>query len=249
MRKYCMFLAAAILAATMLAPASGRASAAGGPIAGSYSRVSGSIAYLNLRYGPGYGYSVKTTIPKGGIVKVLSGPYNSNWYKVSYRGHTGYSFGSYLRHTGLAGASIRKHYTRVVVISRARQQVEVYDHGKLILVSAATTGRPELPTPTGTTTVTAKLSPYKFVSPWPKGHKYWYPSAWVKQAMRFRSGGYYLHDAPWRPYYGYGTNKGHYDPDGVWRTGSHGCVNLPLWSTNILYEWIKVGTVVKVVSW
>ena len=95
----------------------------------------------------------------------------------------------------------------------------------------------------------AKLSPYQFISPYPRSSPYYYDPVWSKYAIRFRSGGYYLHDAPWRPYYGYGTNRGHYDPDGVWRTGTHGCVNLPMWSATKLYSWIGIGTTVRVVSW
>ncbi len=243
-----LFLLVALTASTLAPPASGKAEAAGGPVVGSYSRVY-YYSYVRLRSGPGYSYSNKMNVPRGSVVKVLGGPYNGEWYKISYRGTTGYSIRGGLTHVGLAGASIARSYSKVVVVSLARQQVEVYQNGGLVFVSAATTGRPELATPTGTFSVMAKLSPYKFVSPWPKGHKYYYEPSWSNFAIRFRSGGYYLHDAPWRPYYGYGTNYGHYDPDGVWRTGSHGCVNMPYWSASWLYRWISVGTTVRVVSY
>lgn len=248
MRRFWTVMLAVVLCFGVIAPAGRTAQAAGGPVVGSYSRVY-YYSYLRMRSGPGYNYSVKMNMNRGEIVKILSGPTNGEWYKVQYRGVTGYAIRGGLTHTGLAGSSIAKNYYRVVVVSLARQQVEAYENGRVVLVSAATTGRPELATPTGTTQVMAKLSPYKFVSPWPKGHKYWYPSAWTDYAIRYRSGGYYLHDAPWRPYYGYGTNYGHYDPDGVWRTGSHGCVNLPWWAAKKLFGWITVGTTVRVVSY
>lgn len=248
MRRIFGLLIALALAAGALVPASGSANAAGGPVVGSYARVA-NYAFLRIRTGPGYDRDVITQMPKGAVFKVLSGPHNREWYKVTYRGTTGYSVDDYMVHTGLAGARIARKYRKVVVVSLARQQVEAYQNGKLVLVSAATTGRPELRTPTGATRVLAKLSPYRMVSPWPKDSPYYYDPVWMDYAIRYRSGGYYIHDAPWRPYYGYGTNRPHTDPDGVWRTGSHGCVNLPLWAEAKLYRWIGVGTAVQVVSW
>ncbi len=248
MRRVYILMLAAIIAIAATAPTGGNASAASGPIVGSYSRVAGT-AYLRLRTGPSYNYGIIMNMPKGEVVRIISGPHNYEWYKVSYRGRIGYSIRPHLVHTGLAGATIARSYYKVVVVSLGRQQVEAYQGGVIKMVTAATTGRPELATPTGTTQVMARFSPYKFVSPWPKGHPYYYEPGWANYAIRFRSGGYYLHDASWRPFYGYGTNYGHYDPDGVWRTGSHGCVNLPLWATGWMYNFSTVGTTVRVVSW
>ena len=64
------------------------------------------------------------------------------------------------------------------------------------------------------------------------GSPFWYPSAWVNYAMEFIPGGYYLHDAPWRSWYGPGSNL--YD-------GTHGCVNIPLGPMTQLYAWANVG--------
>lgn len=235
------------LVATLVGPQSAETAYAAGPIVGGYSRVYNG-SYLRMRTGPGYGYAVKMNMPKGAVVRIVSGPHNSQWYKVTYRGNTGYSVRSYLTHVGLAGTSIARNYYRVIVVSLARQQLEAYLNGRLQFVSAATTGRPELKTPTGTFKVIAKLSPYKFVSPWPPGSPYYYEPEWTKYAMRYRWDGYYIHDAPWRPYYGYGTNVWHTDPDGVRRTGSHGCVNLPLWSMQKVWAFAPNGTIIRVVS-
>jgi lipoprotein-anchoring transpeptidase ErfK/SrfK len=111
-----------------------------------------------------------------------------------------------------------------------------------------TTGRPELPTPTGTYSVLAKKSPTTFHSPWPKGSPYYYEPTHIEYAMLFRTGGFYIHDAPWKLYHGYGTNVAHTDPDGVQRTGSLGCVEMPAWSATWLYDWASVGTPVVVTS-
>jgi uncharacterized protein YraI len=221
--------------------------AAAAPVVGSYSRVTYSA--LNMRTGAGTGYSIIRTMRKGEIVAVLGGPYNSSWYKVRYRGSIGYSYSPGLAHTGLAGTSIAPYYSKVVVVSLARQQLEMYQNGRLYMVAAVTTGRPDLATPTGTFRVFAKYSPYTFHSPWPKGSPYWYPDSTAQYAAKFTSGGHYLHDAPWRPYYGYGTNYNHQDPDGAWRTGSHGCVNVTGWAMPTLYSWATLGTYVRIVSY
>ena len=55
----------------------------------------------------------------------------------------------------------------------------------MFLDTDVTTGRPELPTPAGDYHIFAKYSPYQFISPWPYGSPFWYPSAWVKYAMEF----------------------------------------------------------------
>lgn len=51
-------------------------------------------ANLNLRTGPGTGYSIILTIPKGTTVSVLG--YSGSWSKLTYNGKTGYSYSSYL---------------------------------------------------------------------------------------------------------------------------------------------------------
>ncbi|AMX00665.1 hypothetical protein ATY39_15330 [Rummeliibacillus stabekisii] len=50
---------------------------------------------LNLRKGPGTKYKVKTLIPKGHNVTYKGR--KGNWYKVSYKNHTGYVAKQYLR--------------------------------------------------------------------------------------------------------------------------------------------------------
>ncbi len=235
------------LLATLVTPPVERTANAWDVVVGSYSRVG--VNSLRMRTGPSYNHSIVMTMPKGAVVRVVAGKYNGGWYKVSYRGKTGYSIGEYLTNVGLAGRTIAKSYYGVIVVSLARQQLEAYQGGSLVFVSAITTGQPALATPTGTYKIVTKLSPYKFVSPWPPGSPYYYESAWTKYAMRFRWDGFYIHDAPWRPYYGYGTNVRHLDPDGVYRTGSHGCINMPMWSMTRLYNWAPTGTVLRIVSY
>ena len=91
---------------------------------------------------------------------------------------------------------------------------------------------PELPTPTGSFRIMAKYSPYRFISPWPKGSPYYYEPLDVGYAMLFASGGYFIHDASWQRNFG---------PGGNLKTGSHGCVNVPPAAMPAVYQWTRVG--------
>ena len=126
---------------------------------------------------------------------------------------------------------------KLIVIQISTQTLTAYQDGRVVLRTYVTTGRPALPTPRGTYRILAKRSPYKFVSPWPRSSPYWYASAWVNYAMLFRWGGYYIHDAPWRTWYGPRSNI---------YAGTHGCVNVPYRSMRFLYYWTPLGTTVIV---
>ena len=49
-----------------------------------------------VRTGPSTGYPVRISVPQGRQVRVISGPYGG-WYRVSYQGLTGYTYGGLLR--------------------------------------------------------------------------------------------------------------------------------------------------------
>jgi len=124
-----------------------------------------------------------------------------------------------------------------VVISLARQHLWAYAGDVLVLDTIVATGRPELPTVTGTFRIMVKYAPYEFISPWPPGSPYWYAPAWSSYAMEFESSGYFIHDAPWRSVWGPGANV---------TAGSHGCVNVPLAPMTRLYSWARVGDAVVI---
>lgn len=126
---------------------------------------------------------------------------------------------------------------KVIVVSLSDQRLTAYEDGQVFLTTVVATGRPELPTPKGTFHIQSKASPYKFVSPWPKGDPYWYPTEWVSYAMLFADDGYFLHDAPWRTVWGPGANV---------TQGTHGCVNVPTGVMARLYAWAEVGTTVVI---
>ena len=135
---------------------------------------------------------------------------------------------------------------RQVVVSLGRQWWWAYQDGAVVFNGPVTTGMPELSTPTGRFNIFARFSPYTMHSPWPRSSPYWYEPSSMTYAMQITGNGVFLHDAPWRPYYGPGTNVWHNDPDGVRRTGSHGCINLPFGAAQFLWNWAPMGTAVLV---
>lgn len=121
---------------------------------------------------------------------------------------------------------------RTIKISLSAQHLWAYEGPKAIVSIDVTTGTPALPTPTGTFQILAKYSPYRFISPWPKGSPYYYDPLDVDYAMLFAAGGYFIHDAWWQQNFG---------PGGNLKTGSHGCVNVPPGAMPRLYNWAEVG--------
>lgn len=134
-----------------------------------------------------------------------------------------------------------------IVISLPQQTIAAYQNGRLVYSSLATTGNFSLtPTPVGHYHIFARYSPYEFVSPWPPGSPLWYESAWSTYAMEFISGGYFIHDAPWRNVFG-PASQGFGRP-GTDYGGTHGCVNVPPATAAFLWNWAPIGTDVDVVS-
>ncbi len=125
-------------------------------------------------------------------------------------------------------------------INLSSQSMAAYEGKKQVKVTLVTSGRPELPTPTGVYSVIEKTSPKVFISPWPKDSEWWYPNSESNYALLFLGGGYYIHDAPWRAVYGPGTNGAGRAGDAY--TGSHGCVNVPTEFMTWMYGWASEGT-------
>ncbi len=162
---------------------------------------------------------------------------------------------------------------RVILVSLSRQQLYAYENGKLVFTFLVETGRPQLPTPTGIYHVFEKncsdrrwisnVAPAAahnvncvehdgdghqavFTSPWPAGSPYWYAPTHVNYALKFREGGYYLHDAWWHKDFGPGSNVPHKLSNGEWETGSHGCVGMTPANAEKLYAWALMGTAVYI---
>ena len=139
----------------------------------------------------------------------------------------------------MRSSGVARGADREIVVSVSEQHLWAYEHGRLVAESVVVTGRPELPTPTGSFHIRTKYSPYRFVSPWPKGSPYYYAPLWSTYAMEYQSDGYFIHDAPWRSDWAYGANV---------RGGSHGCVNVPTAEMSTVYHWARTGDLVVVQS-
>ncbi len=129
-----------------------------------------------------------------------------------------------------------------IALDLTAQEIVFYDGGCAVRAAAVTTGRPALPTPTGSFSVFAKFSPFVMRSPWPPGSPYWYPTSPVAYAMEFAQGGYFLHDAPWQPdaQMGPGSQNG--------SGASHGCVHIPAADMAWAYGWAALGTPVIITA-
>ena len=126
---------------------------------------------------------------------------------------------------------------KLIVVSISRQVLTAYQDGRAVLTTFITTGRPALPTPTGVYHIFHRYSPYLMISPWPYGSPFWYAPSWTNWSMEFAGGGYFIHDAPWRSWYGPGSNT---------YNGTHGCVNVPYNQMSFLWNWAPIGTSVVI---
>lgn len=145
-----------------------------------------------------------------------------------------------------SGGTLPSSQGKEIVVSLSHQWMYAYQDGKEVFNAAVMTGRPSLPTPTGTYHVFAKFSPTTFYSPWPQGSPYWYSPTHINYALEWHEGGYFLHDSWWHTVYGPGSNGWHYDPTYGWQWGSHGCIAMPLSAAAWLYNWAPIGTTVQV---
>jgi len=134
---------------------------------------------------------------------------------------------------------------RHIVVSLKRQKLWALDGNRVLRSSLVTTGGPELPTPTGDFRIIERRSPFTFHSPWPLSSPYWYPDSSGSFALLFQQNGYFIHDAPWRSYFGRGSNALDGTP-GSNTTGTHGCVNVPYNEMAWLYTWATMYTPVQV---
>jgi hypothetical protein len=131
---------------------------------------------------------------------------------------------------------------KVILVSLSQQRLVACDGTSTAYSTPVTTGRPGMETPTGTTTVSFKQTPWlmKPEAGCKQGDPCWYRATEVNYVMLFRSGGYYLHD--WPPQegsaFGAGTEYG--------RFASHGCIHVPIGVLSQLYSWTPVGTTVIV---
>ena len=211
--------------------------------------------WANVRTGPGTRYALVTTYAPNTTVAVYATVTGqviwggiSTWDRISSLSSSPlYIYGGLAVPITSSGGGGGAYPTgKEILISLSHQWMHVYQNGVEVYNSPITSGRPALPSPTGTYHVFAKFSPTTFYSPWPPGSPYWYPPTHINYALEWHVGGYFLHDSWWRTVYGPGTNIWHYDPVYGWQTGTHGCVTMPLMAAAWLYNWAPIGTLVQV---
>src|SRR5260370_28473472 len=177
----------------------------------------------------------------------------STWYRVSpLSSNPLYIYGGLVSITSgtinTVNTSAHSGEGKIIVVSISQQELDAYDNGQLFVSTPVATGQPQLPTPTGTYHFFAKYSPYTFVSPWPVGSSFHYPTSTANYAMEWAQGGYFLHDAPWRAYFGKGANNWHWDSLMGEDPGTHGCIDVPTPAMAQIYSWTNIGTTIQINS-
>lgn len=136
---------------------------------------------------------------------------------------------------------------KLILVSTEKQWAWVYQDGKVVYNTPVTSGGPELPTDHGVFHILDKVSPFVFHSPFPPSSPYYYLPSPVTYWMPFDSDQQGLHDAPWRSYFGPGSNLAPTDlGTGNFIEGTHGCVNLPFAAAQFIWDFAPIGTTVVV---
>ena len=113
-------------------------------------------------------------------------------------------------------------------VSISSQTLTYYEYGEVVLSSPVVTGINN-GTPTGTFRVLNKARSVTL-----KGPDY---ESFVNYWIAFKGSSYGLHDASWRS--SFGGNIYRYN-------GSHGCVNMPYYKVQALYNMVEIGTPVYI---
>jgi len=127
-----------------------------------------------------------------------------------------------------------KQEGKIIVVNIGLQRLYAYENGKTLYASAVpiTTGKYGFETVYGEFAIYLKERMHQMSSPFPGIYYDDVVNYWMPFYL-----GYGLHDAPWRSIYG---------TQDYTTIGSHGCINIPLNETVILYNWAEVGTGVLV---
>ena len=115
-----------------------------------------------------------------------------------------------------------------ISVSISNQTLYYYEYGELVLTSPVVTGINN-GTPTGTFRVLNKARSVTL-----KGEDY---ESFVNYWIAFKGSSYGLHDASWRSSFGGNIYK---------YNGSHGCVNMPYYKVQQLYNMVEIGTPVYI---
>lgn len=193
---------------------------------------------LNLRSNPSTTASKICLMSKGSKVSILA--YSNGWYKVNYKGYTGWCSAQYLsgsqtsNNTGNTNTTVKKGIVarRLIVINQCTMRLAYYENGKLVTYFSCATGKGSTPTPNGKFSIIHK----EVNRPYYKGH---IAGGSPNNPLGYRflqltSSGYAIH----------GTNV----PSSIGGKVSHGCIRLANSNVEWLYNKVSVGTPVIIHS-
>jgi lipoprotein-anchoring transpeptidase ErfK/SrfK len=121
---------------------------------------------------------------------------------------------------------------KYIVIDISSQTLTAYQGKKVFLSAHVSTGLTGTPTPKGTFTIIKKQPSRYMQGPLPGISKQYYDLPGVPWNLYFTSQGAAIHGAYWHSNFG--------------AQHSHGCVNLPVKTAKLLYDWTPVETTVFV---
>ena len=154
---------------------------------------------------------------------------NKPWYKIKFNSIVGYVDAKYITQT-------------FVVVYLNTQQLELYKNNTLYLSTPVVTGNiGKYETPTGYFKIKYKQTNTYLKGKNADGSTY---KSHVNYWMPFNAG-IGLHDATWR---GNGTNLNYFGNKIYQTNGSHGCINMPYYAAQTVYNNVNAGTVVIVVK-
>ena len=192
---------------------------------------------LNLRSSASTSASRIILMPNGAKVTTLA--YSNGWYKVNYKGYTGWCSAQYLTSTQQSSnnnqnTTVKKGIVanRMIIINQCTMRLAYYENGKLVTTFSCATGKASTATPNGKFSIIHK----EVNRPYYKDH---IPGGSPKNPLGYRflqltSSGYAIH----------GTNV----PSSIGGKVSHGCVRLQNANVEWLYDRVYVGTPVIIHS-
>lgn len=120
---------------------------------------------------------------------------------------------------------------KYIEVDLSEQKLRAYRNGAIEREFLISSGIDKYPTPTGETTVTAKILKHDYEWTYGPNHPDNYDLKEVPNNLRFRPH-YYIHHAYWH------NNFGH--------KMSHGCVNVDLKNSQWVYDWADIGDTVVI---
>lgn len=196
---------------------------------------------LNLRDDAGTWAGVIDQMWKGESIGVLSGPTADGWYEVEYQGSVGWAFGSFLWvdggvgwNGGNGGGGSDSGGERWVDVNRSTRMVTLYEGNTVIDSYGASFGWDNssygfYSSAIGTYYVYTKYADLSWTD-WGQVYiKYWVGY----DPERYNGFHSYSLDA-----------YGNVLPNGNGATG--GCVSIPLWAAEILYDFVSIGSRIEV---